>query len=312
MNVKIDFDKVTKIYRRNRLAIKDLSTRIDAGKISAFIGENGSGKTTSLKCLLGLCFLTGGRILVNGDKNQSFNRSHAQSVGYLPEKVTLPYNVCIREIIMLLGQCRGIGSFDCKQRMNWLAEYFSIDLSRKLKTSQNSNGMTQKVALILALIHEPSLIVLDEPTNALDPVAKSKLFSLLKVKKGEGKTIIIATHHLDELESFADDAFIFDRNIFIAKYGISNMCQAEGFTHVQLLNEATAEVIDRICSASQQIIFRSPENVLIHSDLDLDIAAAINLISGSGLMIKSIVKPKLTLEQSYLEMIKQRAERDGL
>lgn len=310
MNITIEINQLTKIFNRGRLAISELSTIIDAGKISAFVGKNGSGKSTSIKCLVGLCHQTSGTITINGERREVFVKHHGPEVGFLPERIVLPNNVSVRDIILSIGLCRGMQRRECTDRMNELADYFCLDLSHKIKPSQSSNGMTQKAGVILSIIHNPSLIVLDEPTNALDPVAKNRLFKLLIQYKDEGKTILMATHHLDELDFFADDVLIFDQNVFLGKRAVQDLRISDHKTVIFLLNQATEDEIELMRAKNRQIRFTAPDTVQIDSENEYDVASVIQALSLSGLLVKSIVKSTQSLEQSYLDIIEHYANGD--
>jgi ABC-2 type transport system ATP-binding protein len=211
-----------------RVAVRSLSAVFEEGKINALVGKNGSGKTTSIKMLLGLVRPTHGEIIINNTPLERFLKKNPNTFGFLPEQVRLPQNTNIREMIYYLGLSKNVSKHDCQKEMEYLAGYFELDLNAKLRGGEISHGMARKVGLINALIHKPSCLVLDEPTNALDPIAVQALFDLLRRKKKEGLPIIISSHHLSELEGLADVFSLYKQNQFVGQFRQSDFPQSSG------------------------------------------------------------------------------------
>ncbi len=201
MNPVIEIKDLVVQYGKTK-ALDGLSLRVNAGEIFGFIGPNGSGKTSTIKALLGLLFPTRGSISVNGlppsDKNSR------KSVGFLSEEATYYRFLTPDELLTFYGELCGVHGKPLKERIERLLNLVGLISLRHRRLQTFSKGMMQKVGLAQCLIHEPTLLILDEPTSGLDPLAKMDLRQILKNLKGEGKTIFFSSHELSEVELLTD------------------------------------------------------------------------------------------------------------
>jgi len=189
--------------------LNGLNLTLEQGKISAIIGPNGSGKTTLIKCLLGLVKADQGSITVSG---QSLNGDWAykKMIGYMPQWAHFPENLTAREIISMIKDLRN-------GEKNWDEElYHSFNLGREAhkKIRTLSGGTKQKVGAYLAFLFHPQILVLDEPTAGLDPMASSLLKDKIMKEKAAGKTVIITSHIMSELQEMAEQIiFLLDGEV---------------------------------------------------------------------------------------------------
>lgn len=184
------------------LVIDDLSFDVHAGEIFAFLGANGSGKTTTIRTLLGIFQADSGELLING---QEYGPEQAELLGYLPEERGLYLQANVLETMTYFGQIKGLSQLEAKERsMNYLER---VELADKAKTKiqKLSSGQQQKIQLGITIINRPKLLILDEPTKGLDPVNRNLLLEiLLELQNENGSTIVFSTHQMDEAEKIAD------------------------------------------------------------------------------------------------------------
>lgn len=194
----IRFDNLSKKFGKLEV-LKNLSLEIKEGSINAILGPNGSGKTTLIKCLLGMVIPDNGDILINGVniKNQYAYRNE---IDYMPQIANFPANLKVKEIISMMKDIRGREARDAE-----LITYFELEPYLNKQLSNLSGGTKQKVNIVLAFMFDNPLMILDEPTNGLDPVALIKLKELIAKEIQRGKTILFTTHIIRLVEELAQD-----------------------------------------------------------------------------------------------------------
>lgn len=205
----IEIKGLTKHFGRLEV-LKELDAQIYDRKITAIVGHNGSGKTTLIKCLLGLDRLNSGDISINDYKlNGDWN--YRSQIGYMPQIARFPENLTASEVITMISDLRT----DATTRAGELIEYFRLadEMEKPLKTL--SGGTRQKVNAIVALMFDPDILVLDEATAGLDPISSSLLKDKILAEKEAGKTVIITSHIMSEIQELADTIlYLLDGKIF--------------------------------------------------------------------------------------------------
>ncbi|MBI4200110.1 MAG: ABC transporter ATP-binding protein [Chloroflexi bacterium] len=194
----IETQDLTRYYGAVR-GIEALALQVFPGEIFGFLGPNGAGKTTTIRLFLDLLRPTRGWARIFGLEVRRHSREVRHRVGNLPGEVALYDPLKGRELLELLGSFRGPGG---TRRMRELAVRLEMDLSRPVRAY--SRGMKQKLAVIQALMHDPELLVLDEPTLGLDPLMQRELHALLQEEQARGKTVFLSSHSLPEVEQLCD------------------------------------------------------------------------------------------------------------
>ena len=189
---------LTKTYGATR-AVVDLDLRVDAGQVFGFLGPNGAGKTTTIRLLLALQRPTSGRAAVLGLDPRRDGLTIHRRVGYLPGDLELYRRMTGREHIEWFARARGVEDLSVA---NELVERFDVTCDRPVR--ELSKGNRQKVALVLAFLHRPELLVLDEPTGGLDPLMQNEFQRLLREVVADGRTVFLSSHDLDEVQRVAD------------------------------------------------------------------------------------------------------------
>lgn len=213
----ISITRLTKLYG-NRVGVKDVSFDIPAGCLFGFLGPNGAGKSTTIRILLGLLRPTEGSACVFDLDCWGQGRTIKQRVGYLPGDLRLyPWLTC-RYALRLFG---GIRQCDMETAGLKLAEEFNLDIDCTVRAM--SRGMRQQLGLILALAHEPDLLILDEPTISLDPLAQDTLFRHLRRAVQAGRTVMLSSHTLSEVEDLCDQVGILRRGKLVAHERLADL-----------------------------------------------------------------------------------------
>lgn len=185
----------------DKVVIQDLSFEVQRGEVFGFLGSNGSGKTTTLRALLGLYEPAGGELLVDG---KQFAVEDGVKLGYLPEERGLYKKETVIDTMMYFGRLKGLSKEEARNfSMNYLER---VDLSDKAKTRLDklSGGQQQKIQLGVTIMGDPELLILDEPTKGFDPVNRRLLMNIIEERRKAGATIIYVTHQMEEVERLCD------------------------------------------------------------------------------------------------------------
>ena len=196
----VELAGVTKAYE-NKVAVNNLSLSIDAGQMFGLLGPNGAGKTSSIRMMMGITIPDSGRINLFG---KPFERKSLDRVGYLPEERGLYKKMKVIEQLVFFGRLHGLAADEARKRGIAWAERMEIADALNKKTEELSKGMQQKIQFIASLLHEPGLIVMDEPFSGLDPVNAVLVEKTLLELKDKGNAILFSTHRMDQVEKLCD------------------------------------------------------------------------------------------------------------
>ena len=196
----VELAGVTKAYE-SKVAVSNLSLSIDAGQMFGLLGPNGAGKTSSIRMMMGITIPDSGRISLFG---KPFERVSLERVGYLPEERGLYKKMKVQEQLVFFGQLHGLTAEESRKRAIAWSERMEIGDALPKKTDELSKGMQQKIQLIASLLHDPDLIVMDEPFSGLDPVNAVLVERILLELKDQGKAILFSTHRMDQVEKLCD------------------------------------------------------------------------------------------------------------
>ena len=207
----IKFEGVSKRFKEgitSRLvtALDDLTLEVSAGEVFGFLGPNGAGKSTSIKILINLIYPDSGRALIGGQ--DVGNKDVRKLVGFLPENPYFYDYLTAEELLRFGGQASGMDSSAINQRTDLLLNKVNLDKVRKRPLRTYSKGMVQRAGLALALIHDPQVVILDEPMSGLDPLGRKMVGDIIIELKQAGKTVFFSSHILSDVERFCDRAGI--------------------------------------------------------------------------------------------------------
>jgi len=203
----VELAGVTKAYE-SKVAVRDLSLSIEAGQMFGLLGPNGAGKTSSIRMMMGITMPDSGMVKLF---EKPFERSSLERVGYLPEERGLYKKMKVLEQLVFFGQLHGLSAGDAEKRATSWAKRLEIDEALPKKTEELSKGMQQKIQFIGSLLHDPGLIVMDEPFSGLDPVNAKLLEQTLLELKNEGRAIVFSTHRMDQVEKLCDSICLINK-----------------------------------------------------------------------------------------------------
>jgi ABC-2 type transport system ATP-binding protein len=197
---------VTKAYE-NKVAVKHLSLAIEAGQMFGLLGPNGAGKTSSIRMMMGITMPDSGQVFLF---DKPFERHSLRRVGYLPEERGLYKKMKVIDQLVFFGELHGLAAPEARKRATDWAHRMEIAESLPKKTEELSKGMQQKIQFIGSVLHDPGLIVMDEPFSGLDPVNATLLERTLVELKDQGKAILFSTHRMDQVEKLCDSICLVD------------------------------------------------------------------------------------------------------
>jgi ABC-2 type transport system ATP-binding protein len=259
----IVFEGLTKDYGAKR-ALDDVDLEIRAGEIFGYLGSNGAGKTTTIRCLLGLIRPTAGHATVLGLDCRTDSVEVRRRTGYLPGDLRLYPRLTARQLLTYLGRLRGGVP---AERIEELARRMECDLGQRCGAM--SHGQKQKVGVIQALMHDPAILILDEPTATLDPLMQRTVHDLVREARGRGATIFVSSHDLPEVARLCDRAGILLRGRLVAVQDVNELAQQGGHVlSIEFSEQVDPAVFRAIPGVSQ--VAASDRTLTITAGRDLD------------------------------------------
>jgi ABC-2 type transport system ATP-binding protein len=283
----IDVNHLTKYYGKSR-GIVDVSFNVEEGEIFGFIGPNGAGKSTTIRLFLSLIYPTKGDAKIFGKDCIKFGPEIRQEIGYLPSEVFYYEGM---KVLDLLKYSASFYKKDCTQRLHELSDLMELDLKRRI--DDLSYGNKKKVGIVQGLLHQPKLIVLDEPTAGLDPLMQHKFFNLIQEENKRGATVFFSSHILGEVQRMCNRVAIIKEGSLIAIQDIKTL-QKDNYKKVRV----TAEGLDEKRFKVKGVSELQKEDGAVSFFYKGDINVIAKLI-GSG-KISDLTIEDLTLEEIFL------------
>ena len=223
----IEFKNLTKSYKKDVYAVKDLSLVIPNGSVFGFLGPNGAGKSTTIKMLCTILNANSGSILFNGKDINSNLMEYKSQIAYVPDEPTFYQKITGYKYLNFIADIFKVGSVERKERIEKYAKLFDLTNALNDQISSYSHGMGQKLSLIAALIHEPKLLILDEPMVGLDPKASRIVKDLMREEASKGNTVFFSTHVLEVAQSICDYVAIIDKGKLVRTDKTENLVKDE-------------------------------------------------------------------------------------
>jgi ABC-2 type transport system ATP-binding protein len=297
----VELQHVRKAYD-TKIAVADLSFSIEPGSMFGLLGPNGSGKTSSIRMMIGMTVPDSGTVNLFG---QPFNRGHLKRVGYLPEERGLYKKMKVMDQLVFLGELHGLDAATASKRAHIWCERMEITEAIPKKTEELSKGMQQKIQFIAALLHEPDLIIMDEPFSGLDPVNAVLLMDTLVELRKEGKSILFSTHRMDQVEKLCDAIALINRGNLVLSGGMREIKSRYPRNRVQVIFEGDAGFLQHPGVAEAK-------NYSGHAEIKLrDEAAAQQILAAavqSGTRITRFEVMEPTLEEIFIEAVGGKAD----
>lgn len=235
----VELDHIRKVYE-NKVAVEGLSLRIEPGTMFGLLGPNGSGKTSSIRMMIGITVPDSGAVKLFG---KPFKRDSLKRVGYLPEERGLYKRMIVLEQISFMGQLRGLSSAEAEKRGRAWADRLQITEALPKKTEELSKGMQQKIQFITALLHDPDLVIMDEPFSGLDPVNGALLQDTLLELRASGKAILFSTHRMDQVERMCDEISLIHRGKVVLEGSMREVKSAYPHNRVEVTFEGDSSFL---------------------------------------------------------------------
>jgi ABC-2 type transport system ATP-binding protein len=285
--VIVETRNLTKIYRdfwgrKKKTALNALDLQIKRGEIFGLLGPNGSGKTTTIKLLLGLLFPTHGEATVFGSPAADVRKN--ERIGYLPEESYLYRFLNAEETLDFYGRLFDMPGEVRKQRSAELIKLVGLEQDKKRTLREYSKGMRQRIGLAQALINDPEFVILDEPTSGLDPIGTIWMKGLIKQLRDQGKTVMMCSHRLDDVQDVCDRiAILFNGDL-------------------QELGE-----VNKLVEDEERVEVRAT-NLRLTDELKSDLAS---IIAKHGGKLESFGHPTTTLEDLFKKVVEESKARPG-
>ena len=302
MSILVKTENLTKNYGEIN-ALKDFSITIDSGAIG-LLGPNGAGKSTLIKVLLGLTPTTSGRGTVFSYDIFRQGLLIRQRIGYMPENDCLLPDLNAVSYLTYLGQLSGLSASDAMQRAHEALYYVKIGDERYRELETYSSGMRQKVRLAQALLHDPDLIFLDEPTTGLDPTGRREMLGLIKgIVKDQGKNIIFSSHILTDIEQVCDKVIIMNHGELITIDSIKNLLFEKNPDLVVRIRGNSEKFISNLKAAGFQPVKR--RNDILIKNAPLLSKSVIDIAARTGVQLRYLNRSKHSLEELFVKLIDQ-------
>jgi ABC-2 type transport system ATP-binding protein len=286
-NKVVETRKLTKIFldfwgRKKKTALRALDIHVEEGEIFGLLGPNGSGKTTTIKLLLGLLYPTEGEALVLGKPTTDVRKN--EFIGYLPEESYLYRFLTAEETLDFYGRLFDIEGAERRRRAAELIERVGLQRDRKRQLREYSKGMRQRIGLAQALINNPKLVILDEPTSGLDPLGAYWMKDLIRQLRDEGKTVIMCSHRLEDVQDICD--------------------------RIAILHEGDLQAYGKVSTLledADRLELRASD-IKLTAELKAELAEVIRKHGGK---LDSFGHPTTTLEDYFLKVVAESKARPG-
>lgn len=298
----IEFSSVTKIYRsllgRSVTAVEEFSLQVPEGEIIGIAGPNGAGKSTLISLLLGYLEPTAGTVRIDGQRPRAYIETNG--IGYLSELIAINPGWKAEDALTRFATLAGISGADVAVRVNEVIDELGIGEHRLKKIKALSKGNLQRVGLAQALLRDEKIMILDEPTHGLDPVWTQRFRGIVENLKRPGKTVIIASHNLDELQRLADRVVIMNggrlQRIVSTRYDESS--STGGVYRVRIASNS-----DKMTNLLPAAVDTGNGEFEVRFNSVYDLNAALARLIGEGVMVASVVPARSVLEQQFREAV---------
>jgi ABC-2 type transport system ATP-binding protein len=299
----VRLDHIRKVYD-TKVAVEDLSLTVEAGTMFGLLGPNGSGKTSTIRMMIGMTLPDSGLVSLFG---KPFARPVLWRIGYLPEERGLYKKMNVLDQLVFLGQLHGMSEAEAKRRSLLWCEKLQITEAIPKKTEDLSKGMQQKIQFIASLLHEPDLIIMDEPFSGLDPVSAALLMDTLVELRSQGKTVLFSTHRMDQVEKLCDHIALIHRGKLVVSGSMQEVKSAYPRNRVQISFEGDDgflrhPAIESVKRYPGQVEITLRASATLAEDTQLLLAEAMR---GARLTRFEVSEP--TLEDIFIEKVRQNS-----
>jgi len=301
----IETEALTKVYEgalkgQDVHALKGVSLTINRGEIFAYLGPNGSGKTTTIKLLLGLIFPTSGTLRILG-KTDINSAAVKRNIGYLPEGAYYPEFLEGEEVLRFYGQLYGMGGRELERRISEVLDTVGLTHARRRLVRGYSKGMRQRIGLAQALLSDPQILILDEPTTGLDPIARKEIRDILVELRDRGKTLFVSSHELLEIELISNRVGILFEGELKTLGTIDELLTDRDVT-VEIEN-TTTEKLAKFSEVGVAIEDSVDNRYLLRIPADTSVFKVLDMCRDMEIKLVSVRPRRETLEELFVRVV---------
>jgi len=299
MIAAIETNNLRKIYEGGLEALKGIDLSIPEGSFYGLLGPNGAGKTTTIGIITGLVHLTSGTASVMGYDTISEYRKSRKLIGLSPQELNFDVFFSIGELLTLQAGYYGLSHSKAKERTTLMLEQFGLTEKRKSRARELSGGMKRRVQIAKALVHDPPILILDEPTAGVDIELRYMLWDYLRKINKQGKTILLTTHYIEEAEQLCETVSIIDDGNIIATDSPEKLTQAHGMSGLEIALSSNSDNLDLDSWNYKKFDGK------IHVDTsqpEKDMADIISHISDQGVVIENVSIYRSSLEDVFMKL----------
>jgi ABC-2 type transport system ATP-binding protein len=305
--MSIRVENLVKEYGSQK-AVNNISLTVRPGEIVGFLGPNGAGKSTTMKIATGYLPPTDGTIEINGFDVRTSPMDVRRSVGYLPEHNPLYLDMYVTEFLRFAGSLHGLGGRDLTVRITEIIERVGLGREQHKRIGQLSKGYRQRVGLAQALLHNPSVLILDEPTTGLDPNQLTEIREVIR-EAGRDKTVLFSTHIMQEVEAICDRVVIINRGQIVADSPLNQLRTSAATLGVVVVADFAGELANpdllRMLPGVQQVDSLGNGQYRIMAGSGVDLRASIfRLAADQQLTLVGLRQQENTLEGIFKELTK--------
>jgi ABC-2 type transport system ATP-binding protein len=299
----IEVENIKKRYG-NTIALDGISFKVDKGQTFGLLGPNGAGKTTAIKLLCGLVKCDSGIVSLNGKTDPTL-MDVRQSLGVVPQALAIYEELSAEENLRFFGRIYGLSHQKLNERITECLEIAGLSQRRKEKVSKYSGGMKRRLNMVCSFLHEPPILLLDEPTVGVDPQSRNLIFDTIEAMKKEGRTIIYTTHYMEEAQRLCDKVAILDHGKILDVDNVENLIARHGGpSHIEAESEEKIADVEKIktCVDNVDILFED-RVIRFKTSRPMESLAKLNQ---SGLRFHSIKVQTANLEDVFLNLTGRR------
>jgi ABC-2 type transport system ATP-binding protein len=286
------FDKFT--------AVDNLSFEVKPGRVFGFLGPNGAGKTTTIRMIVNITIPDNGSIELFGQK---INEELQDKIGYLPEERGLYKKMKIADQLRFFGALKNLSGKDVEKRIDYWLDRVKLKEWKNKKATELSKGMQQKIQFIAAVMHDPDLLILDEPFSGLDPINVELLQEIVLEQKSKGKTIIFSTHLMETAEKLCDDICLINRSRKVLSGSLREVKSSFGRNAIALRAEGGGEVLEDETLVAHVRTHSDEKEVMLAQGADSQVLLHRLIAAGAKITKFELIEP--SLNEIFIEKVKE-------
>jgi ABC-2 type transport system ATP-binding protein len=302
----IEVDQLTKRYG-DLLAVNDISFNVRKGEVFAFLGPNGAGKTTTVEIIETIRTPTSGKVTLLGMDVTKKKHDIVPRIGVLPQGFSSFDRITVRETIQYYSRL-----FSTKTDIDGLIELVNLKDKAKEQYKNLSGGLKQRLGIAIALVNDPEVVFLDEPTTGLDPHARHDVWEVLQGLKKKGKTVFLTTHYMEEAELLADTVAIISRGKLIAMGSPGELIERNANYLALTLKPGDGKVFDIVRKMGFEPVLDNHKNIRVRVEQTYDVQKILNAIKDDGALYLGLDVRKPNLEEVFLKLTGEALHEDPL